>query len=126
VPLPPGCPVLLDVLCARQRPPQGANCSDGTTAGTKGDKQQQVQQQEHKKQQQQQQPDRRVLHVQSISDWAPSCIGPYSQVLWYVVCSGCVRQPEVAITHVGPSIDYEARAGPTAILCDSKPNQTAI
>jgi diphthine-ammonia ligase len=23
---------------------------------------------------------RRVLHVQSISDWAPSCIGPYSQV----------------------------------------------
>jgi diphthine-ammonia ligase len=23
---------------------------------------------------------RRVLHVQSVSDWAPSCIGPYSQV----------------------------------------------
>lgn len=22
---------------------------------------------------------RRVLHVQSISEWAPSCIGPYSQ-----------------------------------------------
>jgi len=22
-----------------------------------------------------------VLHVQSISSWAPSCIGPYSQVL---------------------------------------------
>jgi hypothetical protein len=31
-------------------------------------------------QQQQQQLDRRVLHVQSISSWAPSCIGPYSQV----------------------------------------------
>lgn len=24
---------------------------------------------------------KRVLHVQSISSWAPSCIGPYSQVL---------------------------------------------
>lgn len=24
--------------------------------------------------------DKRVLHVQSISSWAPSCIGPYSQV----------------------------------------------
>jgi diphthine-ammonia ligase len=24
--------------------------------------------------------DKRVLHVQSISCWAPSCIGPYSQV----------------------------------------------
>ena len=24
---------------------------------------------------------RRVLHVQSISEWAPSCIGPYSQAL---------------------------------------------
>ncbi len=23
---------------------------------------------------------RKVLHVQSISTWAPSCIGPYSQV----------------------------------------------
>jgi len=23
---------------------------------------------------------RKVLHVQSISSWAPSCIGPYSQV----------------------------------------------
>lgn len=24
---------------------------------------------------------KRVLHVQSISSWAPSCIGPYSQVM---------------------------------------------
>lgn len=24
--------------------------------------------------------ERKVLHVQSISSWAPSCIGPYSQV----------------------------------------------
>lgn len=26
-------------------------------------------------------PTKKVLHVQSISCWAPSCIGPYSQVL---------------------------------------------
>lgn len=26
---------------------------------------------------------RRVLHVQSISEWAPSCIGPYSQALMH-------------------------------------------
>lgn len=25
--------------------------------------------------------DRKVLHVQSISEWAPSCIGPYSQAV---------------------------------------------
>lgn len=25
-------------------------------------------------------PSKNVLHVQSISSWAPSCIGPYSQV----------------------------------------------
>ncbi|WIA09297.1 hypothetical protein OEZ85_008704 [Tetradesmus obliquus] len=60
VPLPAGCPVLLDVLFARQ-PDQ---------------------------QQQQQQPlDRRVLHVQSISSWAPSCIGPYSQA---TSCNGLI------------------------------------
>lgn len=28
---------------------------------------------------------KRVLHVQSISCWAPSCIGPYSQVKTYVI-----------------------------------------
>ncbi|WIA29375.1 hypothetical protein OEZ86_011879 [Tetradesmus obliquus] len=59
VPLPAGCPVLLDVLFARQPD-----------------------------QQQQQQPlDRRVLHVQSISSWAPSCIGPYSQA---TSCNGLI------------------------------------
>ena len=31
---------------------------------------------------------RRVLHVQSISEWAPSCIGPYAQV------GGCAAQQE--------------------------------
>jgi hypothetical protein len=61
VPLPAGCPVLLDVLFARQ--PGSSATQPGPAA---------VQQQED--------PDRRVLHVQSISDWAPSCIGPYSQV----------------------------------------------
>lgn len=30
---------------------------------------------------------KRVLHVQSISSWAPSCIGPYSQVK----CLSCIR-----------------------------------
>lgn len=30
-------------------------------------------------------PTKKVLHVQSISCWAPSCIGPYSQVLIFQV-----------------------------------------
>jgi len=31
-------------------------------------------------------PSARILHVQSISQWAPACIGPYSQVwLWCVL-----------------------------------------
>ena len=36
--------------------------------------------------------DKRVLHVQSISCWAPSCIGPYSQVcfLKYVTSFICL------------------------------------
>jgi diphthine-ammonia ligase len=85
LPLPGGCPVLLDVLLARPGPdmsgPAGAaagpsslqlpGCSsvqqqpeEGTTAAAVA-----VAAPEG----------RRVLHVQSISDWAPSCIGPYSQ-----------------------------------------------
>lgn len=31
--------------------------------------------------------DKKVLHVQSISCWAPSCIGPYSQVNPIITCS---------------------------------------
>lgn len=31
---------------------------------------------------------KRVLHVQSISSWAPSCIGPYSQVK-YIFSASC-------------------------------------
>ena len=27
--------------------------------------------------------ERGVLHVQSISSWAPCCIGPYSQATWW-------------------------------------------
>lgn len=62
VPLPPGCPVLLDVLFARS----GTSTIPQDTTS--------------EQQKQEQQPVRQVLHVQSISDWAPSCIGPYSQV----------------------------------------------
>lgn len=71
-PLPAGCPVLLDVLFARQPSPDVSTPSGAATAAGK--------------QQQQQQPDRRVLHVQSVSDWAPSCIGPYSQVRRCLYC----------------------------------------
>ncbi|GAX85055.1 hypothetical protein CEUSTIGMA_g12475.t1 [Chlamydomonas eustigma] len=53
VPLPSGCPLLLDLLLARPSP--GASHLVGRT----------------------------VLHVQSISSWAPSCIGPYSQATTY-------------------------------------------
>lgn len=66
VPLHAGCPVLLDVLLARP-----ARHCGGPDAAEQQCKQQQ---------QQLQSLGRRVLHVQSISSWAPSCIGPYSQV----------------------------------------------
>jgi len=77
VPLPPGCPVLLDVLFAQHTPmSSSSNCSgSGSDCNAATDEPHEQQQQ-----QQQQQVDRRVLHVQSISGWAPSCIGPYSQV----------------------------------------------
>lgn len=75
LPLPDGVPLMVDVLFAR--PAQGevaagkvgssstASGSRGSTVARRGGG-----------------PDfgRRVLHVQSISEWAPSCIGPYSQV----------------------------------------------
>lgn len=35
---------------------------------------------------------KRVLHVQSISFWAPSCIGPYSQVIILMFSSFLVNQ----------------------------------
>jgi hypothetical protein len=75
VPLPPGCPVLLDVLFARHT--TDTPSANPNPAG--GDRDQQ--------QQQQQLPVRKVLHVQSVSDWAPSCIGPYSQVCY----SACLQ-----------------------------------
>ena len=48
-PLPSGCPIIIDILLASNRPEEK----------------------------------RKVLHVQSISSWAPSCIGPYSQANVY-------------------------------------------
>lgn len=68
-----GCPVLLDVLFTR-----GSAAGAPQQSAVDGSCKQEQQQQ----QQQQGQPDRRILHVQSISSWAPSCIGPYSQVSW--------------------------------------------
>lgn len=73
-PLPAGRPVLLDVLLAAPQPRReleangassGAASGSGAggSGGSGGDG-----------------CGKRVLHVQSISDWAPSCIGPYSQV----------------------------------------------
>ena len=33
-----------------------------------------------------------ILHVQSISQWAPACIGPYSQVMLpYMLAASCQR-----------------------------------
>eukprot|EP00775_Hariotina_reticulata_P010371 gene10371-10529_t len=66
VPLPAGCPVLIDVLFAN---PSHQQQQAGTVTL------------------QRQQPQRRVLHVQSISSWAPSCIGPYSQA---TACNGLI------------------------------------
>lgn len=79
VPLPAGCPVLLDVLFARQPVESSSNTSSTDTPSPDAVD---VLQPQHVGEVMplQQQPDRRVLHVQSISDWAPSCIGPYSQV----------------------------------------------
>jgi len=47
---------------------------------------------------------RRVLHVQSISEWAPSCIGPYSQATRHaglVLFAGQVRRATVVVGWCG-------------------------
>jgi len=40
-------------------------------------------------------PSARILHVQSISQWAPACIGPYSQVLLPCVLLQATGRAEV-------------------------------
>lgn len=73
VPLADGVPVLLDIIFARHITQQY------TLGSSQAIQQPALPQQE----QQQQQLERHVLHVQSISSWAPSCIGPYSQVMGF-------------------------------------------
>eukprot|EP00798_Chlamydomonas_sp_ICE-L_P024632 gene24632-10253_t len=97
VPLPQGCPLLVDVLVAR----------------------------DSRKALHQQQPGaaqpKKVLHVQSISDWAPSCIGPYSQVRMAPPSGSCARlaRPPVQsapfITHTTP---YIPQSDTTCFSCD--------
>jgi hypothetical protein len=71
--LPEDTPVLLDVLVHPQSavqqatPTTSAAAAAGSRTGADGARASSL-------------GSRRVLHVQSISDWAPSCIGPYSQV----------------------------------------------
>ncbi len=62
---------------------------------------------------------RSVLHVQSLSRWAPSCIGPYSQA---VACAGMVRysgqialQPESSTVVDG---GLEAEISRVSLTCD--------
>lgn len=62
---------------------------------------------------------RDVLHVQSLSRWAPSCIGPYSQA---VACGGLVRysgqialQPESSTVVDG---GLEAEISRVSLTCD--------
>lgn len=67
--------------------------------------------------------ERRVLHVQSVSEWAPSCIGPYSQAARHrglALLAGQVRAPgraaragggwEAARLASGRALDLEQRA----------------
>ena len=57
---------------------------------------------------------RRVLHVQSISEWAPSCIGPYSQATRH--CGLILFAGQVRLW--GVPYDRKLRAGlPTPVFC---------
>ncbi|KAG2696727.1 hypothetical protein I3760_07G073100 [Carya illinoinensis] len=55
---------------------------------------------------------KRVLHVQSISCWAPSCIGPYSQATWHKEILHMAGQlgldpPTMTLSNGGPSAELE-------------------
>ena len=76
LPLAGAAPLAVDVLFAR--PGGGGGDREAAAAGSR---------QERRRRQRPDLP-RRVLHVQSISDWAPSCIGPYSQA---TSCGGLIH-----------------------------------
>ena len=63
--------------------------------------------------------DRNVLHVQSMSRWAPSCIGPYSQA---VACAGMVRYSgQIALRPESSTIvdgGLEAEISRVSLTCD--------
>ena len=48
-------------------------------------------------------PPPRILHVQSISQWAPACIGPYSQVRMPVHAAAAYNRAPVALRSRNPS-----------------------
>lgn len=53
---------------------------------------------------------RRVLHVQSISEWAPSCIGPYSQALSHnglILMAGQIALDPPTMAMVGAGLDAQ-------------------
>jgi diphthine-ammonia ligase len=76
LPLGSGCAVLLDVLLAKPGAGEAATAAVGSLQLAEGAS---GQHQEGGAAAAVVPQGRRVLHVQSISDWAPSCIGPYSQ-----------------------------------------------
>ena len=88
VPLPNGCPVLLDVLLCRPAGGRPTTPADGgvvslEVSGISNVASMGVTDHVYK---------RSVLHVQSISSWAPSCIGPYSQVSVFVSMNEIIVQ----------------------------------
>mmetsp|Transcript_35745 Transcript_35745/g.79546 ORF Transcript_35745/g.79546 Transcript_35745/m.79546 type:complete len:894 (+) Transcript_35745:147-2828(+) len=83
VPLPEGCPVMVDVLLAKgaytpaAQPAAAAEAPDaGRAISNSGGS-------SSRSSTGGEEFGRKVLHVQSISSWAPSCIGPYSQANQY-------------------------------------------
>lgn len=53
-----------------------------------------------------------VLHVQSISEWAPSCIGPYSQAtlhkdILYMAGQLGLHPPTMLLCDEGPSVEFQ-------------------
>ncbi|XP_027111168.1 diphthine--ammonia ligase isoform X2 [Coffea arabica] len=55
---------------------------------------------------------KRVLHVQSISDWAPSCIGPYSQAtlhkdILYMAGQLGLDPPTMLLSSGGPTVELK-------------------
>ncbi|KAG2444776.1 hypothetical protein HXX76_001519 [Chlamydomonas incerta] len=111
--LPHDCPVMIDFLLARggappALPPGCAGCRALSPVARHT---------------------RRVLHVQSISSWAPSCIGPYSQATSYrglVYLAGVIPLDPPAMTLVPGDITAQVLRAMTSCEAVAVAQRTTV